>query len=217
MKRTFGSQVNWRDLDVMQMAHWPNAPRRGFLALLAVLLCAGLMAMLVWPKFTQLQSERAQIAATQAQIHQALRVPPNILDQVPPVRMIRHDEEAVWLADLATTARERQLTAIAFKTQALSEERRKQVQEDIQRAVQENARLFGQLASDLPMDWLKQTALLNLTVQGSYADILAFVSDLGAHDEWLAIQNIELEAVGHNQVRWSVNLWYCREEKSDAQ
>ena len=42
MKQYLGQQLHWRDLDVAQMAHWPNAVRRWILALLSVALLVGL-------------------------------------------------------------------------------------------------------------------------------------------------------------------------------
>ena len=47
MKHLFGQQLYWRDLDVRQVVYWPTAPRRWLLALLSVLLFAGLVALLV--------------------------------------------------------------------------------------------------------------------------------------------------------------------------
>ena len=83
MKHLFGQQLYWRDLDVRQVVYWPNAPRRWLLALLSVLLFAGLVALLVWPKLIQLRDEQARIQNAQNLIEQALRVSPNVLDQVP--------------------------------------------------------------------------------------------------------------------------------------
>ena len=62
------------------------------------------------------------------------------------------------------------------------------------------------------MVWLHQ--FCSGTKQASA--LLAFVAVLGAHDEWLAIRDVELEAVGSNQVRWSVVLWYFKEVAPNA-
>lgn len=216
MKHLFGQQLYWRDLDVRQVVYWPNAPRRWLLALLSVLLFAGLVALLVWPKLIQLRDEQARIQNAQNLIEQALRVPPNVLDQVPPIRIIHPNEEAIWLANLANTASQNNLSKVSLKVKGTPEEQRKQIQEDIQYSTQENARLFGRTATNAPMDWLKQTWVLNLSVQGSYPDILAFVTDLGKHDEWVAVRAVKLEAVGQQQVRWTADFWYLKEGNPNA-
>ena len=204
MKQYLGQQLHWRDLDVAQMAHWPNAVRRWILALLSVALLVGLLAMLVWPRVKDLQTELARIQSTQQQIRQAFAMPPDVLELAPPARLIRVDEETQWLANLLTLTRERHLSAVSLKVQASSEAERKAFADDIDYAVKENARVFHREVPKYSMDWLNQTAVLNLSVQGTYADILAFASDLGLHDEWLGIVSSELEAVRSDQVRWSV-------------
>lgn len=216
MKHILGQQVYWRDLDVGQMAHWPNAPRRWLLALLSVLLFAGLVTFLVGPKVTQLRDEQTRIQTAQNQIDQALRIPPNVLDQVPPIHAIHSNEEATWLANLANTASQRNLSKVSLKVHETPEDQRKQMQEDLQYSAQANARLFGRTAINTPMDWLKRTWVLSLSVQGSYADILGFVTDLGMHDEWVAVRGVKLEAVGQQQVRWTADFWYLKEGNPNA-
>lgn len=216
MKQYLGQQLHWRDLDVAQMAHWPNAVRRWILALLSVALLVGLLAMLVWPRVKELQTELARIQSTQQQIRQAFAMPPDVLELAPPARLIRVDEETQWLANLLTLTRERHLSAISLKVQASSEAERKAFADDIDYAVKENARVFHREVPKYSMDWLNQTAVLNLSVQGTYADILAFASDLGLHDEWLGIVSSELEPVRSDQVRWSVKLWCFKENPEKA-
>ena len=216
MKQYLGQQLHWRDLDVAQMAHWPNAVRRWILALLSVALLVGLLAMLVWPRVKELQTELARIQSTQQQIRQAFAMPPDVLELAPPARLIRVDEETQWLANLLTLTRERHLSAVSLKVQASSEAERKAFADDIDYAVKENARVFHREIPKYSMDWLNQTAVLNLSVQGTYADILAFASDLGLHDEWLGIVSSELEPVRSDQVRWSVKLWCFKENPEKA-
>ena len=216
MKQYLGQQLHWRDLDVAQMAHWPNAVRRWILALLSVALLVGLLAMLVWPRVKDLQTELARIQSTQQQIRQAFAMPPDVLELAPPARLIRVDEETQWLANLLTLTRERHLSAVSLKVQASSEAERKAFADDIDYAVKENARVFHREVPKYSMDWLNQTAVLNLSVQGTYADILAFASDLGLHDEWLGIVSSELEPVRSDQVRWSVKLWCFKENPEKA-
>ena len=103
------------DLDVAQMAHWPNTVRRWVLALLGIALLACLMLMLVWPRVALLETELMLIRSTQQQIRQALAVPPDVLELVPPARMIRADEEAQWLASLLASTRERNLSVVSLK------------------------------------------------------------------------------------------------------
>ncbi len=217
MKQYLRQQLHWRDLDVVQMAHWPNAVRRWVLAVLSAVLLVVLMVMLVWPRVEQLRSELTHIRQTQQQIRQALSVPPDVLEWVPPARLIRADEEAQWLASLATLAGERHLNAVSLKVQAPSEQERKAFADDINQAVNENAQAFHREAPKYAMDWLNQTAVLHISMQGTYADILAFASDLGMHDEWLGIVSSELEAVTADQVRWSVRFWCFKENVKKAE
>lgn len=216
MKQYLGQQLHWRDLDVAQMAHWPNAVRRWILALLSVALLVGLLAMLVWPRVKELQTELARIQSTQQQIRQAFAMPPDVLELAPPARLIRVDEETQWLANLLTLTRERHLSAVSLKVQASSEAERKAFADDIDYAIKENVRMFHREIPKYSMDWLNQTAVLSLSVQGTYADILAFASDLGLHDEWLGIVSSELEPVRSDQVRWSVKLWCFKENSEKA-
>ena len=65
MKPYLRQQLHWRDLDVAQMAHWPNAVRRWVLAVLSVVLLMILMVMLVWPRAEQLQTELMRTHTTQ--------------------------------------------------------------------------------------------------------------------------------------------------------
>ncbi len=217
MKQYLRQQLHWRDLDVAQMAHWPNAVRRWVLAVLSLALLMILMVMLVWPRAVQLQSELAHIRQTQQQIRQALSMPPDVLKGVPPARLIRVDEEVQWLANIATLARERNLSAVSLKVQEPSETERKAFTDDINQAVKENAQAAHRETPKYAMDWLNQTAILSVSVQGTYADILAFAADLGAHDEWLGIVSSELEAVGADQVRWSVRFWCFKETVKKAE
>ena len=216
MKPYLRQQLHWRDLDVAQMAHWPNAVRRWVLAVLSVVLLMILMVMLVWPRAEQLQTELMRTHTTQQQIRQALAMPPDVLEWVPPARLIRIDEEAQWLASLATSAGERHLNAVSLQIQEPSDEERKVFADNIAYAVKENARVFHREAPKYAMDWLNQTAVLHISVQGTYADILAFASDLGMHDEWLGIVSSELEAVTADQVRWSVRFWCFKEKVKKA-
>lgn len=210
MKRYFGQQIHWRDLDLAQMAFWPNAPRRWVLTLFSVLLLLGLMWGWVWPQAKRLQTELNHIQATQQQIRQSFALAPSVLAQMPPVRMIRHDEEPEWLANLASTARARQLNAMSFNVSEPSDAQRQKIRELVQYVVQQNSQLF-QSVGDLPMGWLNQIGMVQISVQGSYTDVLGLVSDLGTHDEWLCIESSELDAVGSDQVRWNVSLWYFKE------
>ena len=216
MKQYLRQQLHWRDLDVAQMAHWPNAVRRWVLAVLSVVLLIVLMVMLVWPRVVQLRSELTHIRQTQQQIRQALSMPPDVLEWVPPARMIRADEEAQWLGSIATSARERNLSAVSLKVQEPTETERKAFADDINQAVTENTQAVHRETPQYAMDWLNQAAVLHISVQGTYAEILAFASDLGAHDEWLGIVSSELEAAGADQVRWSVRFWCFKEAVKKA-
>lgn len=217
MRQSLRQQLHWRDLDVAQMAHWPNTVRRWVLALLGIALLACLMLMLVWPRVALLETELMRIRSTQQQIRQALAVPPDVLELVPPARMIRADEEAQWLASLLASTRERNLSVVSLKLQEPSETERKALADAIDYAVKENARTFHREALKYSTDWLSQTAVLNISVQGTYADILGFASDLGRHNEWLGVVSSDLEAVGSDQVRWSVRFWCFKENVKKAE
>ena len=210
MKSNLGHQLQWRDLDLARMPFWPNAPRRWLLALLAGLLLLAFMMALVWPQAQRLRSELNHIQSLQQQIHQTLSMAPSTLAQVPPARMIRNDEGPAWLADLASSARARQLSAVTLKVSEPSESQRQELRGLIRFVMRKNGTLSGN-EENLAMDWINQTGLLELSVQGRYADILSLLDDLGAHDEWLAIESSALEAIGTDQVRWHIQLWYFKE------
>lgn len=209
-RRFFGQELHWRDLDLAQMPFWPNIPRRGLLALLAVALLVFSFSMLVWPQLQLLQAEINHIQGVQQQIRQTLMIAPIGSMQIPPARMIRHGEEPEWLAHLADTARQRQLNSVSVKVSEPSDAQRQQMREKVQFVVQQNAQMF-QGANNMQLGWLQQTGMVDAEVQGTYAQILAFASDLGGHDEWLCVDTSELEAMGSDQVRWHVRLWYFKE------
>ncbi|MBS1175523.1 MAG: hypothetical protein H6R05_1654 [Burkholderiaceae bacterium] len=203
--------TRWRDLDMAQMHLWPNAPRRWTVAFLAALLLG--LGVFYWivPRYERLTEAQKQVLDTQNQIIKAYQTSPVSLTNIPPIRQIKRSEESVWLSDLASLAHNHHLNAVVLKTHELDETERTRLREQIQTAVKNNPQWVNKQGGDLPLDWLAQVGWVDISAQGSYADVLAFVSDLGAHDEWLAVGGVELNAINQTQVHWHGGFWYYKE------
>ena len=208
--------TRWRDLDLAQMHLWPNAPRRWTVAFLAVLLLGLCVFYFILPRYERLAEEQKQVLNTQNQIIKAYQTSPISLADIPPIRQIKRSEESLWLSDLASLARNHRLNSVVLKTHELAETERNQLREQIQTALKNNPQWVNKQGGDLPLDWLAQVGWVDISAQGSYADVLAFVSDLGAHDEWLAVGGGELNAINQMQVHWHGGFWYYKEEATHA-
>jgi hypothetical protein len=172
---------------------------------------------LLLPRYTRLVEEQKQVVNAQKQILKTYQVSPLSLSDIPPARQIKRAEEGVWLSGLATLARSHHLMAVVLKTHDLDETEHKQLRDYVQMAIKKNPKLPNKEGTDLPLDWLDQVGWIEMSVQGSYKDVLAFVTDLGLHDEWLAVEVIELKATQQNQVHWQGGFWYYKEAAHVAQ
>lgn len=201
----------WRDLDLAQMHLWPNAPRRWTVAILAALLLGLCVFYFILPRYERLAEEQKQVLNTQNQIIKAYQTTSLSLSDIPPIRQIKRDQESVWLSDLASLARKHHLNSVVLKTHELDEGQRGQLRERVQSALKDNPQWINKQGVDLPLNWLNQVGWVHITAQGSYSNLLAFVAELGARDEWLAVDGVELNATKHNQVHWQGGFWYYKE------
>ena len=210
-----GSLSHWRDLDVAQMPYWPNAPRRWVLAIMGLLICGILTTLFVSPRVEQLNIAQKRIQSNQQQIIQLSQVVPKDFGDIPEINPVASDEENLWLTSWAQLARKHQLETIDLKIHEPTESEVKQGQQKIETTIKEKFRKFNKPPpNSLSSDWLNQVALLNIAVQGSYGDILAFAQDLGLSDQWLGIESAEVSALDNKEVRWQAQLWFYREAKA---
>ena len=211
MSNYWARATRWRDLDIAQMHLWPNAPRRWTVVFLATSLLGFCVFYFILPHYDRLAEEQKQVLNMQNQIINAYQISPISLTDIPPIRQIKRSEESVWLSDLASLARKHHLNSVMLKTHELDEGQRSQLRERVQSVLKGNSRRINQQGLDLPLDWLNQVGWVHITAQGSYSNLLAFVAELGARDEWLAVDGVELSAIKHNQVHWQGSFWYYKE------
>ena len=211
MSNDWTRTARWRDLDVAQMHLWPNGPRRWTVAFFAALLLVAGVFVFLLPRYTRLTQVQQQVLQTQNQIVKTYQTSPLSLSEIPPVRQIKQNEESAWLSDLASLASHHHLNSVVLKTHELSDTERNQLRERVQNTLKDHPQWFNSQGGTVPSDWLNQVGWVHIAAQGSYSDLVAFVSALGEHDEWLAMGDIELNAVSQGQVRWQGGFWYYKE------
>lgn len=203
--------VRWRDLDVAQIHLWPNGPRRWTVAFLAALLLAAGVFLFVLPRYTGLTQAQQQVLQTQNQIIKTYQTSPLSLNEIPPIRQIKLGEESTWLNDLASLASQHHLNSVVLKTHDLSDTERNQLRERIQNTLKEQPQWLNNQGGGFPLNWLNEVGWVHIAVQGSYSDVVSFITALGEHDEWLMMGDIELNAANQAQVRWQGGFWYYKE------
>ena len=216
MKHIFGERRHWQNLDLEKMPYWPNAPRRWVLTLFGVILFILVGVLWLWPRLDQLHVREGQIQIKQQEIVEILRAQPLSLDESVRVRKITRAQEGGWLAGIAGLARDKKLKTAMVKVRYPDENERNDFAANVQEKIQKDPRLVRQVNFARQSGWENSLGVLEISVQGAYANVVDFVSELGAREEWLAIQNIELDGVDGDQVSWSAVLWFYKEAENEA-
>jgi Tfp pilus assembly protein PilO len=203
--------TRWRDLDIAQMHLWPNAPRRWTLAFLAAVLLGLCVFAWIVPRYERLAQAKQAVLNSQNQILSAYQNTPSTLSDIAPVRQIKRSEENTWLTDLAQSARNHHLNATVLKPHELNETERNQLRELIQARIKNSPQSANQTYIQWSLDGVNQVGWIDISAQGTYSDVLAFVTELGGHDEWLALGGVEIKAISQNQVQWQGGFWYYKE------
>ena len=85
------------------------------------------------------------------------------------------------------------------------------MRELIQARIKNSPQSANQTNVQLSLDVVNQVGWIDISAQGTYSDVLAFVTELGGHDEWLALGGVEIKAISQNQVQWQGGFWYYKE------
>lgn len=199
---------NWRDLDVAQMQHWPDAPRRSFLGLCGALLFALFVWFMLMPFYGQYQAAQLQTSNLQKQYQQGVQRKQAIELQENAAKMhgvqaVANQDVAAWISNFANSAQENGLKNLSVKVVA---------------SKTTSSMPNGSNATDKTEN-VKNDAMLNhpnvgqLMVDGvgSYASFIHWLESLNEHDEILSIDELNLQAATETDVRWQFRLLFSRE------
>ena len=199
---------NWRDLDVAQMQHWPNAPRRAFIGFCGVLLLALLVWFFLIPFYAQYQAAQSQTHNLQQQYQQAAQKKHAIELQKNAakwhgVQLVANKDVTAWVSQFADSAQENGLKNLLIK---------------VVTSKPAGAAANGTNAAD-KSDFPKSNAMFNhpnvgqLTVEGvgSYANLIQWLETLNEQDEILNIDELSLQAATDTDVRWQLRVLFSRE------
>ncbi|TDR33009.1 hypothetical protein [Hydromonas duriensis] len=190
------SQVKkWRDLDVAQMAFWPNTPRRLFELFGGLMLVAVLSYLCVWPKYREWQAAQQQTALLQEKYVQAVQLSdlPS-RSMVPVVKTIPKTERANWLSDFALMSQ-----SAGFRTLKVTPIYVSNEQPPIQKpsgADFVNSSRVGQV---------------NVSGEGEYAALLKWVAALSARDDILSVDEMTVQGIASGVVQWQARIVFAAE------
>lgn len=198
---------NWRDLDVAQMQLWPDAPRRVFLGICAVLLAALVGWFYLLPRYEVYLASRAQTQSLQQKYEQAVQRSVQIESQKLAAQSrgeqsVRADDVSSWISAFANTAQEQGLTNLSIKPV-----------KEAAPAQNLSAPNSADKADASKETLINQPNVGQLLVSGSssYADLLHWLESLSQNQAILSVDEVSVQAGKEGAVTWSVRVLYERE------
>ena len=186
-------KTSWRELDVEQMANWDDVPRRGLLALLAFILFFAIGLYAVMPAYVRRQKEYARTQVLQQQYVAAIQSTERMValqntSEAQALRPLSPAALSSWMVSLADNAEVRGLESVNIKPIAPT-------QSEASTKTANNASIGKILIS----------------VEGSYADILKWWSNVSSMPLVLSMDHIELTGTTPNRVRGQVQVSFAQE------
>lgn len=198
---------SWRDLDVAQMQLWPDAPRRVFLGMCAVLLTALLGWFYLLPRYETYLANRNQTQNLQQKYEQAVQRSIQIESQKLAAQSrgeqtVRADDVSSWISAFAKTAQEHGLTNLSIKPA-----------KETATAQNPNTPNSADKADAGKETLINQPNVGQLSVSGSssYADLLHWLESLSQNQAILTVDEVNVQAGKEGAVAWSVRVLYERE------
>ena len=196
---------NWRDLDVAQIVHWPDVPRRFFLALCAVLLAAALAWFLLVPMYEALNIEKNQTKVLQQQyIQMAQHVARNdrekAMAQSHGIKAIPASGLPAWLSEFAKVTQAQHFSEVSVKPIY-----------DTPSSSNAGGGVSGERINQLLDD--PNVGILMVSGVGQYDDLLNWATVMSVREEVLGVDEMTLTGDTAGRVRWQARVFFAQEVK----
>lgn len=198
---------NWRDLDVAQIVHWPDAPRRFFLALCAVLLTAGVAWFFLMPMYEALNVEKNQTKVLQQQYVQMVqRAAQNnrekAMAQSHGIKAIRIAELPAWLSEFAKVTQAQHFSEVSVKPV-------------YDAPASSSVGAAGSASENKKSQLLGNPHVGHLIVGavGQYDDLLNWATVMSVREEILGVDEVTLTGDTEGRVRWQARVFFAQEVK----
>lgn len=196
---------NWRDLDVAQIVHWPDAPRRFFLALCGLLLAAGLAWFLLMPMYDSLNIEKKQTKTLQQQYiqmvqHVAKNDREKAMAQSHGIKAIPIAGLPAWLSELAQVTQAQHFSEVSIKPVY-------ETPSNSATSVGAGGEKKNQLLGDPHVGHLIVGGV------GQYDDLLNWATVMSVREEILCVDEMSLTGDTAGRVRWQARVFFAQEVK----
>ena len=202
---TNASGHHWRDLDVAQIVHWPDVPRRFFLALCAMLLTAGLAWFLLMPMYDMLNIEKNKTKVLQQQYiqmvqHAAKNDREKAMAQSHGIKAIPIAGLPAWLSEFAKVTQAQHFSEVSVKPVY---------------DTPSNPSAGGDTSGEKKNQLLNNPNVGFLVVSGvgQYDDVLNWATVMSVREEVLGVDEMTLTGDTAGRVRWQARVFFAQEVK----
>ena len=199
---------NWRELDVAQIMHWPDVPRRFFLALCVTVLSAVLMWFFLMPMYETLNVEQSQTKTLQQQyIQMAQHVAKNdrekAMAQSHGIKAVPAADLPAWISDFAKVTQAQNFSEVSVRP----------IYEATPNASTHNSTVVEGEAAGGGKHILNSPYVGSLMVSGvgTYDDVLNWATVMSVREEVLGVDEVNLKGDTAGRVRWQARVFFARE------